>query len=104
MSWLHHPRYARQRDALIELFQDKIYHFPTLRLVVFLCGGANSPVRERIAQYLRTKTKTLVFYADDVWARLAREDLNALQMEDRSEEHTSELQSPMYLVCRLLLE
>src|ERR1017187_10910727 len=25
-------------------------------------------------------------------------------MDDRSEEHTSELQSPMYLVCRLLLE
>src|SRR5437764_6102148 len=25
-------------------------------------------------------------------------------MGDRSEEHTSELQSPMYLVCRLLLE
>src|SRR5437764_10315098 len=27
-----------------------------------------------------------------------------LEMLDRSEEHTSELQSPMYLVCRLLLE
>src|SRR5437763_3844276 len=26
------------------------------------------------------------------------------QLADRSEEHTSELQSPMYLVCRLLLE
>src|SRR5437764_11762760 len=26
------------------------------------------------------------------------------QFGDRSEEHTSELQSPMYLVCRLLLE
>src|SRR5437764_6547449 len=26
------------------------------------------------------------------------------EREDRSEEHTSELQSPMYLVCRLLLE
>src|SRR5437762_7241255 len=26
------------------------------------------------------------------------------QMMMRSEEHTSELQSPMYLVCRLLLE
>src|SRR5437764_9552225 len=25
-------------------------------------------------------------------------------MQKRSEEHTSELQSPMYLVCRLLLE
>src|SRR5437879_8811551 len=27
-----------------------------------------------------------------------------LPLEPRSEEHTSELQSPMYLVCRLLLE
>src|SRR5437762_5338813 len=27
-----------------------------------------------------------------------------LGAKDRSEEHTSELQSPMYLVCRLLLE
>src|SRR5437764_9113919 len=26
------------------------------------------------------------------------------QKQQRSEEHTSELQSPMYLVCRLLLE
>src|SRR5436189_5107616 len=31
-----------------------------------------------------------------------REDSDAAQF--RSEEHTSELQSPMYLVCRLLLE
>src|SRR5437762_7810171 len=28
----------------------------------------------------------------------------ALRRRARSEEHTSELQSPMYLVCRLLLE
>src|SRR5437764_2187125 len=28
----------------------------------------------------------------------------AMAVESRSEEHTSELQSPMYLVCRLLLE
>src|SRR5437763_8421272 len=26
------------------------------------------------------------------------------EVRERSEEHTSELQSPMYLVCRLLLE
>src|SRR5437762_5709501 len=30
--------------------------------------------------------------------------LGAERAVDRSEEHTSELQSPMYLVCRLLLE
>ena len=33
---------------------------------------------------------------------LAVEEIRDLQQ--RSEEHTSELQSPMYLVCRLLLE
>src|SRR5437763_10374594 len=27
-----------------------------------------------------------------------------IELDERSEEHTSELQSPMYLVCRLLLE
>src|SRR5437879_8134194 len=31
-------------------------------------------------------------------------DHSRRQLIDRSEEHTSELQSPMYLVCRLLLE
>src|SRR5437762_14259405 len=32
------------------------------------------------------------------------EELNDSKLLLRSEEHTSELQSPMYLVCRLLLE
>src|SRR5437879_9487720 len=31
-------------------------------------------------------------------------DILELEHSERSEEHTSELQSPMYLVCRLLLE
>src|SRR5437764_5851121 len=31
-------------------------------------------------------------------------DIAPLGLAVRSEEHTSELQSPMYLVCRLLLE
>src|SRR5437762_8184236 len=30
--------------------------------------------------------------------------LHLVAVDERSEEHTSELQSPMYLVCRLLLE
>src|SRR5437762_14167021 len=33
-----------------------------------------------------------------------RQVLEVCQIPRRSEEHTSELQSPMYLVCRLLLE
>src|SRR5437879_7327192 len=34
----------------------------------------------------------------------ARDGFDAVRKVHRSEEHTSELQSPMYLVCRLLLE
>src|SRR5437764_7927473 len=42
----------------------------------------------------------------EVGEHLARgvEDGRAVGLQHRSEEHTSELQSPMYLVCRLLLE
>src|SRR5437764_4361529 len=36
--------------------------------------------------------------------RQAKMLLYFVRTVDRSEEHTSELQSPMYLVCRLLLE
>src|SRR2546422_7183828 len=39
----------------------------------------------------------------DVLAVLA-EDAHARRVEGRSEEHTSELQSRLHLVCRLLLE
>src|SRR5437762_9687892 len=38
----------------------------------------------------------------EVWS-INRENNNTAVI-NRSEEHTSELQSPMYLVCRLLLE
>src|SRR5437762_7059474 len=41
---------------------------------------------------------TSVEYYDTVFA------LAESPLQQRSEEHTSELQSPMYLVCRLLLE
>src|SRR4051794_41594242 len=36
--------------------------------------------------------------------RRPRCDLRPLDRQQRSEEHTSELQSPVHLVCRLLLE
>src|SRR2546422_1264623 len=37
-------------------------------------------------------------------AGIVREDRDARLRASRSEEHTSELQSPLHLVCRLLLE
>src|SRR5688500_19713118 len=47
---------------------------------------------------------------DEEWSEVRRhaliltESANLLLIEGRSEEHTSELQSPCNLVCRLLLE
>src|SRR2546430_10083919 len=42
--------------------------------------------------------------APEVLARLARHGVTVFRTDQRSEEHTSELQSQSNLVCRLLLE
>src|SRR5437762_9891143 len=63
------------------------------------------PGGPRMAVYYATKAYVLSFSKG-----LSREldgsgvSVTALSPGPRSEEHTSELQSPMYLVCRLLLE
>src|SRR5437762_11014564 len=44
------------------------------------------------------------FVEDRRRAHQRRQPAASCGLEARSEEHTSELQSPMYLVCRLLLE
>src|SRR5258708_8160247 len=46
---------------------------------------------------------------DDAWiyarrSRVSQDQASISDQEERSEEHTSELQSPDHLVCRLLLE
>src|SRR5258708_24595990 len=62
-----------------------------------ILGGAGQPV-ERLDQAL----------ADEIGKREGRglRDVDGLaaRIHGRSEEHTSELQSPDHLVCRLLLE
>src|SRR5437762_5951926 len=54
------------------------------------CHGPVGP-RDRVIAYEKAMRQLYDKYPDDFEAQ-------------RSEEHTSELQSPMYLVCRLLLE
>ena len=41
---------------------------------------------------------------ESLCSRIVKQDMALLESKDRSEEHTSELQSQAYLVCRLLLE
>src|SRR5437879_11418003 len=66
---------------------------------------------------IKTDYHTFTHIPDEIREAFANLGLNVKKLEDdntlrivdsysltRSEEHTSELQSPMYLVCRLLLE
>src|SRR5574337_1664907 len=76
------------------------------------CGGRHAArchaFEQRIRQALvvRRKNKYIAFSPELVhffvenWA----DEIDVLTDADRSEEHTSELQSPLNLVCRLLLE
>src|SRR5258708_9624160 len=57
----------------------------------------------RLARSIGVLFCLLHSYGDDLKA-VVRHALSNLAMGVRSEEHTSELQSPDHLVCRLLLE
>src|SRR5437879_3669252 len=68
--------------------------------------GLGTAVRQNAARF----PAIIVFPqlpAESIWsgtpAQVAIAALELVSREFRSEEHTSELQSPMYLVCRLLL-
>src|SRR5436189_3762218 len=65
----------------------------------FLEDGAEDVVLADDAKWLRER-----WAANGVPIQAMEKHLAVLGNKARSEEHTSELQSPMYLVCRLLLE
>src|SRR5437879_9523754 len=78
--------------------RSTLFPYTTLfRSVVEAQGASNYSRRifDAFQSYERNEISPTVF---------ARIDLQPPETVLRSEEHTSELQSPMYLVCRLLLE
>src|SRR3712207_4314370 len=66
-------------------------------------GGAVHPYIER-RKRLRADPSYEAPYDHPSLEPVLRDTLGAIVFQDRSEEHTSELQSRQYLVCRLLLE
>src|SRR5690348_17599830 len=74
--------------------RDKCMSYPAF-MPIFLCmsAGLNG-----------------AFYTGDIFTLFVFQELMIMSsvvlvaISDRSEEHTSELQSPVHLVCRLLLE
>src|SRR3712207_7305470 len=59
--------------------------------------------RRNSAEHAATLVKPRIVGAH-IWGRLVPGVMLELHVWERSEEHTSELQSRQYLVCRLLLE
>src|SRR5437762_5944213 len=62
-------------------------HFRTSHYILLPTGSKRTAIISRVAE----SSQVVSSFARRSWCTL------------RSEEHTSELQSPMYLVCRLLL-
>lgn len=85
MSWISHPRFVPVRDSILQTLRAKEYHFRRVKRVAFLCGGFESPRRDRLAEYIsRHRSDFLVFYAEAVWNVIAAQpDANALQMESQ---------------------
>src|SRR3712207_7838106 len=79
------------------LFRSR--HYPA---VLAAEEDADAITRE-VVQAVR-RTFVTPFDRGDIQALIGRMDDTIDQMKKRSEEHTSELQSRQYLVCRLLLE
>src|SRR6476660_10350602 len=75
-----------------------IYAVRCLLLFFFFFLMIRRPPRSTLFPY------TTLFRSDTPWPSVASPGWVASRSGCRSEEHTSELQSPDHLVCRLLLE
>src|SRR5437764_1883424 len=73
-----------------------------LRPFFLCCAGAHRDLHSFPTRRSSDLPGSNVVGTADFGSGIVMQDHTA--QTDRSEEHTSELQSPMYLVCRLLLE
>src|SRR5258706_4168147 len=70
------------------------------------CAGGARLIEKKMAEIRKkiTDLKSIYRYLDAERANLEASAARQLELQQRSEEHTSELQSLTNLVCRLLLE
>jgi hypothetical protein len=82
-NWLAHPKYVAARERLVAYLRSPNYRFRRTNPVLFLCGGAGLPNRDRLRDYLHKYSPGLdVFYAERVWEHIAADpNRSALEME-----------------------
>src|SRR5687768_18253094 len=103
----HRPRRLRRTDALRSMVRETRLTRDDFVLPLFVCPG--NGVRREISSmpgvYNLSIDETTQEVAAAYEAGVRSIILFGLpESKDRSEEHTSELQSRLHLVCRLLLE
>src|SRR3712207_7396068 len=80
-------------------FEQYTHNLPcTVKIITVAPGGTLS------RQYHHKRDELWVVLDEGARVELGEEVLGRIGARPRSEEHTSELQSRQYLVCRLLLE
>src|SRR3712207_8833340 len=85
--------------------RSTLFPYTTLFRSVGVKGGQAPPLPESLAQTLEPEHRRAAGVEDVEAPEVAEEvELAVAEGDERSEEHTSELQSRQYLVCRLLLE
>src|SRR5258707_6269558 len=85
--------------------RSTLFPYTTLfRSLIEISRGRNAQIASRWNELSESNAAVLFspVSAAELWAGVRPTEHTALT--DRSEEHTSELQSRQYLVCRLLLE
>src|SRR5205823_7130107 len=89
--------YVGHRRAVEEMFK-------ATALLLYVPGSSLAP-SGKLFEYLASGRPILCLtHPDNLASRLVRDWNAGVVADPRSEEHTSELQSLAYLVCRLLLE
>src|SRR5689334_24710716 len=84
--------------------RSTLFPYTTLFRSVRVGGAYGSRSRSALRCTQRSRTGRSNRLIGDCRRRSARQVLRIARRDQRSEEHTSELQSQFHLVCRLLLE
>src|SRR5690625_1620969 len=88
--------YGRWIDMLISRIFDILLAFPSILLAIAIVAILGASLQNALI--------AIAIINIPIFGRLVRSKVISLREEERSEEHTSELQSRGHLVCRLLLE
>src|SRR5690348_4499918 len=113
VAGLLHERGLKQGDR-VGIMMPNVAEVPVVYYGVLRAGGVVVPMNpllkaREVAYYLSDSGAGLIFawhaFADQARGGAEQAEAESIVVDgDRSEEHTSELQSPVHLVCRLLLE